>query len=511
MGSLEIGYVYLIKKGIHLMEEKRYVLDTNILINDPLAIFRFENNHVYIPITVLEELDAIKDRNIDVSRDARAAISTISKVVEGCKPEELVSGLALSRYSEGSTSEGKLYIFSDYGSLVDLPRNKFHNNTHANQDNDDLIIAVALTLQTKHPEDKVALVTKDLNMRIKSIGDGLKYAEDFRSDVAIDDLDYLASGYHLLDGSFWDEMALGILDTAPHPDKPGVQLHKFRVGAFPNAYLNQYIYDEGESFLGRVVQVDEECVLIEDIGVKQAMSKSLFGIKPRNIKQAMAFDALINPNITIVQLTGAAGSGKSLLALAYAMEASQIGTSLNPSGQRLYNKTILTRNTTDIAENIGFLPGTEEEKLAPYLASFEDAMEVMLSPDNDDTSSEEKGHGSFKNQQHTTVQYAFEQNNVQMKSVNFLRGRSLNQSCLILDEGQNLSSSQMKAVITRIGAGSKMIITGNLNQIDARFLDANSSGLTHAVERLKKFAGSAVIHLDGVQRSELAEFAEENL
>jgi len=493
------------------MEEKRYILDTNILINDPLAIFRFENNHVYIPITVLEELDAIKDRNKDVSRDARTAISIISKVVDGCTPEQLVSGVPLSRYAEGSVAEGLLYIYSDYRGLEKIPRNEYHQQTHANQDNDDLIIAVGLTLQAKYPNDKVALVTKDLNMRIKALGDGLKFAEDFRSDVVIDDLDYLASGYHLVEGRFWDTMQSELSDTYSHPDKKGVQCHDFPKDVFPNAYLNQYIYDEDETFLGRVVLVDEDGVTIEDIGVEKAMSKELYGIKPKNLKQSMAVDALINPNISVVILTGAAGSGKSLLALAMGMEASQIGTKLSPDGNRLFNKIILTRNTTDIAESIGFLPGTESEKLAPYLAAFEDAMEVLLKPDTKDTSSEMKGHGNANQRQQMTMNYAFEQNNVQMKSVNFLRGRSLLESCVILDEGQNLTAPQIKAVITRVGAGSKLIITGNLNQIDAKFIDASNSGLTHAVERLKTFGGAAVVHLDGVQRSALAEFAEANL
>tara|TARA_R110001583_G_scaffold17575_5_gene70935 strand:+ start:7682 stop:9163 length:1482 start_codon:yes stop_codon:yes gene_type:complete len=493
------------------MEKKRYILDTNILINDPLAIFRFENNHVYIPITVLEELDAIKDRKVDASRDARAAIGIISQLVEGCEPEHLVTGVPLSRYSETSTSEGMLHIFSDYSELVTIPRNKYHNNTHSNQDNDDLIIAVALTLQLRNPNDKVALVTKDLNMRLKSLSDGLRFAEDYRSDNAIDDLDYLASGYFMVEGKFWDAMGEYLIDSYAHPDGKGIQLHDFPKDALPNAYMNQYIYDENETFLARVVIADDEGVTLQELSVGKAMAQELYGIKPRNIKQAMAFDALSNPNISIVQLTGSAGSGKSLIALAMGMEASQMGTRLNPSGQRLFSKIILTRNTTDIAESIGFLPGSESEKLAPYLASFEDAMEVLLNQEEDDESSERKGHGGFQQQQKSTVELAFEQNNVQLKSVNFLRGRSLLNSYVVLDEGQNLTAPQIKAVITRIGQGSKLVITGNLNQIDAKFIDAQNSGLTHAVERLKSFKGSAVIHLDGVQRSDLAEFAEENL
>lgn len=493
------------------MEKKRYILDTNILINDPLAIFRFENHHVYIPITVLEELDAIKDRKVDASRDASAAISIISKVVDGCEPNLLITGVPLSRYSEATTSQGFLHIFSDYSELEKIPRNKHHNNSHANQDNDDLIIGVALTLQKSNPDDKVALVTKDLNMRIKSLSDGLKYAEDYRSDNAIDDLDYLASGYQMLEGKFWDGMGKELTGSYPHPDVGGIQLHDFPKDAFPQAYLNQYIYDEAETFLARVVIADEEGVTLQELGIGKAMKQDLYGIKPRNIKQAMAFDALVNPNISIVQLLGSAGSGKSLIALAMGMEASQVGTRLNSGGQRLFRKIILTRNTTDIAENIGFLPGTESEKLAPYLASFEDAMEVLLAQDPDDDSSENKGHGSYQQQQKSTVEFAFEQNNVQLKSVNFLRGRSLMGSFIILDEAQNLTSAQIKAVITRVGQGSKLVITGNLNQIDAKFIDAQNSGLTHAVERLKSFKGSAVVHLDGVQRSELAEFAEYNL
>ena len=350
-------------------------------------------------------------------------------------------------------------------------------------------------------------------MRIKAKSDGLTYAEDFRSDRAIDDLDYLSSGYHLVEGEFWKTMSAELEDSYPHPEKKGVQLHDFPLSVFPDAYLNQYIYDEANSFLGRVVLVDEEGVTIEDIGVEKSMSKELYGIKPRDVKQAMAFDALYNPNISVVILTGSAGSGKSLLALAMAMEASQLGSKLSKgsNGERVYKKTILTRNTSDIAESIGFLPGTEEEKLQPYLSGFIDAMEVLLEQDEVDGSSELKGHGNYQQRQSSTTEYAFAQSNIQMKSVNFLRGRSLNQTCVILDEGQNLTGAQMKAIVTRIGLGSKLIITGNLNQIDAKFVDAANSGLTHAVERLKSFKGSAIVHLDGVQRSELAEFAEENL
>ncbi|MFQ3198687.1 MAG: PhoH-like ATPase, partial [Paraglaciecola sp.] len=217
-------------------------------------------------------------------------------------------------------------------------------------------------------------------------------------------------------------------------------------------------------------------------------SSRAWGISPKNIGQAMAFHALLDPHIDLVILTGPAGSGKTLLALAAALEM--------VVEKNMYDKIIVTRSTPEIAESIGFLPGTEEEKMAPWLAAITDSLEVLHKHD-------ENVKGSMS--------YIMEKANIQFKSVNFMRGRSIQNAIVILDESQNLTASQLKTIITRCGEGTKLICSGNLAQIDSNYLSAVTSGLTYIVEKFKNFSGSATINLDGVVRSRLAEFAEEQL
>ena len=253
-------------------------------------------------------------------------------------------------------------------------------------------------------------------------------------------------------------------------------------------YTNQYLLDEGRDFCGRIIEKTDSELKFLDLGRERLMNLDAWGIRPKNIYQGMALQALLDPEIDLVILTGPAGCGKTLLAMAAALEM------VVERGK--YEKVIVTRNTPEIAESIGFLPGTEEEKMAPWLAAITDTLEVLHKNDVNPSGS---------------MNYIMDKANIQFKSINFMRGRSIQNSVVLLDECQNLTASQIKTMITRMGEGTKLICSGNLAQIDSNYLTAVTSGLTYIVERFKDFDGSANVYLNGVVRSRLAEFAEENL
>lgn len=459
------------------LESKMYVLDTNVLLHEPLAYLSFQEHDVVIPMTVLEELDHIKDRKHDVSRDARVAIRGLDEVLKNATPEQMLQGVALpSNKKAKASSAGTLIIVNDHlfaDSISGLPGNE----------NDHRIINCAVYLQKQHSDSKVILVTKDINMRLKAKGAGLKYVEDYRTDQLIDDISLLTSGYKKIEGDFWDHV--GECNTQQH----GLDtFHHVPKNLVPDVFCNEYLLDGGEQFAVRVKSYDDEHITLKDIGIERLMHQQAWGVKPKNIYQGMALDALLDTGIELVILTGPAGCGKTLLALASALEM--------VIEKGIYDKVIVTRNTPEIAESIGFLPGTEEEKMAPWLAAITDTLEVLHKGDENPISSRN---------------YIMEKANVQFKSVNFMRGRSIQNAVVILDESQNLTASQLKTIITRCGEGTKLICTGNLAQIDSNYLTPVTSGLTYIVERFKNFEGSATINLNGVVRSRLASFAEENL
>ncbi|TKB46930.1 PhoH family protein [Thalassotalea mangrovi] len=453
-----------------------YVLDTNILLHEPFAFLSFQEHDVVIPMTVLEELDNIKDRRKDVSRDARVAIRALEDTLVDASPEQVMAGVELKNKNETQSKPGRLSIFNDFtlqqkaGALSD-------------NDNDNRIINTALYLQEKNADKRVVLVTKDINMRLKGKGAGLAYVEDYRTDQLVDDIKFLTKGYHKFEGDFWRQ----VHDCQSETDGRYTQ-HLLDKSLIPSAFINEYLIDEEKTFAGKIVEVQEDKVAVQDIGYDRLMGRQAWGIHPKNIYQGMALDALLDPSIDLVILTGPAGCGKTLLALASALEL------VVERGQ--YDKVIVTRSTPEIAESIGFLPGTEEEKMAPWLAAITDSLEVLHKQDESMASS---------------MNYIMEKANIQFKSINFMRGRSIQNSLVILDECQNLTASQLKTIITRCGEGTKIICSGNLAQIDSNYLTALTSGLTYIVERFKDYTGSATINLNGVMRSSLASFAEENL
>ncbi len=454
-----------------------YVLDTNILLHEPLAFLSFKENDVVVPMTVLEELDYIKDSKKDVARDARVCIRAMEDLLRDATPEDMLAGVPLSGFGAGDNRPtGTLSIYADLNMTES-------QQIFASDENDNRIINVALHLQTMFASQEVVLVTKDINMRLKAKGAGLAHVEDYRTDQLISDIKYLTRGYHQFEGDFWERVK-----SVDSRSEGRDTIHTVPRSLLPEAYINEFLLDESNQFAGLVESMDSDQMEILDLGYERLMSRHAWGINPKNIGQAMALHSLLDPHIDLVILTGPAGSGKTLLALAAALEM--------VVERNMYDKIIVTRNTPEIAESIGFLPGTEEEKMAPWLAAITDSLEVLHKHD-------ENTKGSMS--------YIMEKANIQFKSVNFMRGRSIQNSIVILDESQNLTASQLKTIITRCGEGTKLICSGNLAQIYSNYLSAVTSGLTYLVEKFKDFSGSATINLDGVVRSRLADFAEHHL
>jgi PhoH-like ATPase len=462
---------------VNLSNTKLYILDTNILLHEPLAFMSFKENDVVVPMTVLEELDYIKDSKKDVARDARVSIRAMEDLLHNATPEQMLDGVSMHGLGAGETAPtGTLSIFAD----LSMPDNQ---QVFTSNENDNRIINVALHLQKKLAPRQVVLVTKDINMRLKAKGAGMGLVEDYRTDQLVTDIKYLSKGYHQFEGSFWEQV------TSVESFTEGRDtIHTIDKSVLPEAYINEFLIDDTKQFAGIVESIDKETIEVLDLGYERLMSRRAWGISPKNIGQAMALHALLDPHIDLCVLTGPAGSGKTLLALAAALEM--------VIEKNMYDKIIVTRSTPEIAESIGFLPGTEEEKMAPWLAAITDSLEVL-----------------HKNDENTkgSMSYIMEKANIQFKSVNFMRGRSIQNAIVILDESQNLTASQLKTIITRCGEGTKLICGGNLAQIDSNYLSAVTSGLTYIVEKFKNFSGSATFNLDGVVRSRLAEFAEKEL
>ncbi|WP_017446052.1 PhoH family protein [Gayadomonas joobiniege] len=458
-------------------EKKIYILDTNILLHEPLAFLNFQEHDVFIPMTVLEELDHIKDRKKDVSRDARVAIRALEDTLKDATPEQITEGVVMQNHGSEYSATGRLAIYPDH--LL-----KQERITLPGPENDNQIINAALHLQQDKSDRAVILVTKDINMRLKAKGAGMQRVEDYRTDQLISDIKYLSTGYAEIEGDFWSRV-----DNCESQTEGRETTHLIERELLPQTvFVNQYIFDQSHGFVGKVVEHDQKQVRLKDLGYDRLMGRQAWGISPKNFHQAMALDALLDTSIDLALLTGPAGSGKTLLALAAALEM--------VVEKGIYEKIIVTRNTPEIAESIGFLPGTEEEKMAPWLAAINDSLDFLHRHDECRESS---------------MRYIMEKANIQFKSVNFMRGRSIQKSIVILDECQNMTSSQLKTIITRAGEGTKLICCGNLAQIDSNYLSPLTSGLTYIVEGFKDFEGSATVHIDGVVRSRLASFAEKNL
>jgi PhoH-like ATPase len=454
-----------------------YVLDTNVLIHDPTAIRNFDEHHVVIPMTVLEELDRLKSSRQAVAADCRQAIREIDSILGGASPGEVESGVPIRR-EEKREPLGCLSILTapDADNLVHLP-------THLpDQLNDNKIINDICRLQQRFPEHRVVLVTKDINMRLKARGCGIE-SEDYHSDQLVSDIKLLSKGYLEFAGSLWDQ----VQSVESEHREAQTYHHIPREGLFVNVSPNQFVLDE-RGFVARICEITPERVTLRQLLTTSLLEREAWGLRPRDMYQAMALDLLLDPDIHLVNLTGAAGSGKTILALAAAIEMT-VAT-------KMYRRIIATRSTQGLDEDIGFLPGTEREKMEPWLGAITDNLEALHYSDEDSAGS---------------IDYVLDKVPLHFKSLNYIRGRSFQHSLIIIDESQNLTPHQIKTIITRAGNGSKVICLGNLAQIDTPYLNSTSSGLTYLAERFKNFGYGGNIQLQGVPRSLLAEYAEANL
>lgn len=451
----------------------RYVLDTNILIHDPTALLNFEEHHVIIPMTVLEELDKLKSGRNALAADCRQAIREIDAILGRANPEEIEQGVPIRR-GEKSAPNGLLSILltPDADNIITLP-------THLN---DNKIINNIVALKRDFPEDHTVLVTKDINMRLKARGCGIA-SEDYNNDQLISDIKLLNKGYLQFDENFWN-----LVDNVDSRHQDGGTLYTIpKTGPVEDAFPNQFIVDN-QGFMARVIKVDTDSLTLRHLDPEQQMEQVAWGLRPRDIHQAMAMNLLLDPDVHLVNITGSAGSGKTILALAAAIEMTV--------SSKLYRRIIVTRSTQGLDEDIGFLPGTEKEKMEPWLGAITDNLEALHHNDEDCPGS---------------VDYVLNKVPLHFKSLNFIRGRSFQHSLIIIDESQNLTPHQIKTIVTRAGNGSKVICLGNLAQIDTPYLSATSSGLTYLTERFNKFEYGGNIQLQGIPRSVLAAFAEENL
>jgi len=449
-----------------------YVLDTNVLIHDPNALLNFQEHHVVIPMTVLEELDKLKTGKHTVAAECRQAIRLIDQVLGGASPEEVESGVPISRGKSAAK-----------GSLSILMNKRAEPITWLPEDlNDNKIINQLVDLRSRHPGTDVVLVTKDINMRLKARACGI-FAEDYHTDQLVDDVALLSRGYHTLTGSFWDRVSK--VETRQGHGRTWHMVP--RSSELPTVHMNEFIID-GQGFVGWVKGVTDKELTILDMHQEPLLHQEAWGLRPRDIYQSLALYALLDPDIHLVNLSGAAGSGKTILALAAAIEQTMVS--------KRYRRIIATRSVQGLDEDIGFLPGTEAEKMEPWLGAITDNLEALHSDD-------ESTHGS--------VDYILQKVPLQFKSLNYIRGRSFQQSLILIDECQNLTPHQMKTIITRAGSGSKVVCLGNLAQIDTPYLSATSSGLTYLTERFKDFPHGVHITLQGVPRSVLAEYAEAHM
>lgn len=450
-----------------------YVLDTNVLIHDPTAILNFDEHHVVIPITVLEELDSLKSGRQSIAADCRQAIRELDKLLGRASPGDVETGVAIPRGIEGASS-GMLSVL-----MTDIPEDIVMLPTHLN---DNKILNDVGFLKQNNPSRRVVLVTKDINVRLKARGCGIE-SQDYHSDQLLSDIEQLNKGYLEFSGSFWD----GIADVQTSQEE-GRTFHLVARDSFEEPlYPNQFICDDA-GFLARVIEVDEEQVKLLHLDIAQLMATETWGLYPQDIYQAMAMNLLMDPEVHLVNLTGSAGSGKTILALAASIEQTV--------PNKTYRRIIVTRSTQGLDEDIGFLPGTEEEKMEPWLGAITDNLEALHWDDENCSSS---------------IEYVMDKVPLRFKSLNYIRGRSFQGSLIIIDESQNLTPHQIKTIVTRAGNGSKVICLGNLSQIDTPYLTATSSGLTYLTERFKNFQQGGNILLQGVPRSALAKFAEEHL
>jgi PhoH-like ATPase len=467
--------------------QKLFVLDTNVLMHDPSSLFRFQEHDILLPMVTLEELDNNKKGMSEVARNARHVSRSLDALASQGK-SEIEQGLPLNTMGHKDAT-GKLFFQTapiDPDISIDLPMGKADNQ----------ILAVVIAQQRLRPNYAVVLVTKDINMRIKARALGLP-AEDYFNDQVIEDGDVLYSGIQALPENFWDKHGKNIESW----QQGGTTFYRLTGPLVGSLIVNQFVYLENAIPLAaQVREVTDKFAVLQTLRDFTHTKNAVWGITARNREQNFALNVLMNPDIDFVTLLGQAGTGKTLLALAAAL--------VQTIDTRRYSEIIVTRATVPVGEDIGYLPGTEEEKMQPWMGALEDNLEVLM---NGQDGNGGVAGGVAGGEWGRAAAQDMIKSRIKVKAMSFMRGRTFISKFLIIDEAQNLTPKQMKTLITRAGPGTKVVCLGNVAQIDTPYLTESSSGLTFVVDRFKGWAHSGHIVLQRGERSRLADFASEAL
>ena len=444
------------------MTTRIFVFDTNVLLTDPAAMFRFMEHDVFIPMTVLEELDAAKKGVSDLARSAREVSRRLDNLIKGASAAEVEAGIDL--HDEGPQDEspeftGKLFLQTFGSADAKLP-SALPGNSQDNQ-----ILSAVVTLKERDLNRDVTLLTNDINLRIKAQALGI-HAEDYYNDKVLDDQDILFAGYQEV-----DQESLNEIETKSFSPNEGVFTN--------NAEMPE-----------RIVKKTGETISLLPMRDYYQAGKNVWGIHARNREQNFALNLLMDDDIDFVTMLGAAGTGKTLLAL-----AAGLAKTLDDSR---YQEIIVTRETISLGEDIGFLPGTEEEKMTPWMGALIDNLEVL----NTTSEAGEWGKAATMDLLHKRIK---------IRSMGFMRGRTFTNRFVIVDEAQNMTAKQMRAIISRAGPGTKLVCLGNIAQIDSPYLSEATSGLTYVVKKFRAWPFSGHVTLQQGERSRLAEFAAQNL
>lgn len=460
--------------------KRLYVLDTNVLMHDPTSLFRFEEHDVFLPMMVLEELDAAKKGLTEVSRNVRQVSRFIGDLMNSQGAAKLDDGLELliPHGLELPAAHGRLFFQTR---SAETHPSLLRDGSFA----DNEILSTALSLQESVQDREIVLISKDINLRIKAAILNVP-SEDYYNDRALDDVDLLFKGVKIEDESFWERY--------PQVDSwndNGSTYYRVKRIEGDTWYPNQcVIIGDGDGIEAIVVEVNDELTVLKLVTDYMSGRNTVWGIQARNREQNFALNLLVDPEIDFVTLMGIAGTGKTLLTLAAGLAQTM--------DEKHYNEIVVTRATVSIGDEIGFLPGTEEEKMTPWMGALTDNIEVL-------TDSEEGGEWGRAATNDLLA------NRIKVRSMSFMRGRTFLNRFVIIDEAQNITPKQMKALVTRAGPGTKMVCLGNVGQIDTPYLTETTSGLTFAVDRFKKWSHSAHITLHRGERSRLADFASEAL
>ncbi|QEM82508.1 PhoH family protein [Halomonas binhaiensis] len=456
-----------------------YVLDTNVLIHDPAALYQFDEHEVVIPMTVLEELDKHKNGIREIARTARQVSRTLSDLTANVDFDQIHQGIPIER-AAGSNGCLRLLCYSD----LTLPDNM-------DDSPDNRLLAETCRLRDERPDASVILVTKDINLRVKASALGVP-VEDYLTDRAFDDTDVMAEGVKIYPDAghdLWETLAMEVKVERDHHKV----IYHLNGEIPPEWYLGMLVSDNAhEASFEAIVRESAPHQATLELLTNYRHGASVWGVHAHDSRQNFALNLLMDDDIDLVTIAGSAGTGKTFMTLAAAFQQTL--------DSKRFERIVFTRAPISMSEDIGFLPGTEEEKMSPWMGAFHDNMDNLLRDEHD---------GSSTWNQDATRQLLGSR--VQIRAPGFMRGRTLNDTFLIIDEAQNFTPKQLKSLVTRAGRNTKIVCLGNVGQIDTPYLTANTCGMAAVVQNFKNWPHAGHVTLQSVERSRLALAGEELL